>query len=106
MTALNQKNRRNGSEVYNSPKEQYEDAVSSYFGTDDEVSHSVIKLIRTRTDHECMGIDHEGGDIPAGVMAIREKAIHVDAGRVSCYVCLPCADKWVAEIYSELNDQG
>lgn len=86
-------------------KEQYEDAMSSYFGVDEETSHNVINLIRTRTNHECMGIDHEGEDIPAGSMAIREKAIHVDEGRVSCYICLPCADLWVDEIYGGTNNE-
>lgn len=46
-----------------------------------------------------MGVDPDGEcSINAGDFAIRETAIQVGTGRVSCYVCLPCADKWVEEI--------
>lgn len=82
-------------------EQQYLDAMEGYFGPDEETSHHQVKLVKTRKDHQCMGVDHhhngEIAVIPAGMMAVCETAIHVDMGRVSCYVCIPCADKWVAE---------
>ncbi len=80
---------------------QYLDAMDGYFGPDDETSNHQVKLVKTRKEHQCMGTDpqHDEEMIPAGSMAICETAIHVDMGRVSCYVCLPCADEWVSEIY-------
>ncbi len=83
-------------------KEQYIDAMQGYFGPDEEISHDVIKLVKTRKPHDCMGVDNnDDHEIAAGELAICETAIHVDKGRVSCYVCLPCADKWVAEVLQE-----
>lgn len=83
-------------------KEQYIEAMYGYFGPDDETSHNAIALIKTRKDHQCMGSEHhhkgEIATIPTGLFAICETAIHIDMGRVSCYVCLPCADKWVDEL--------
>ena len=89
-------------------KEQYLGAMDGYFGPDEETSHHKVTLVKTRKDHQCMGVDHHhAGElvvIPAGSMAICETAVHVDMGRVSCYVCIPCADKWVAEIYPEKSE--
>ena len=78
-------------------EKEYLNAMDGYFGADEEISHYTISLVKTRKDHQCMGLDHDGPGLIAGEMAICEKAIHVDMGRVSCYVCLPCADEWVAE---------
>lgn len=80
-------------------KEQYLSAMEGYFGPDEEISNQVVSVVKVRKNHECMGVekvdDHE---IPAGSTAVRETAIQQGVGRVSCYVCLPCADKWVEEI--------
>lgn len=77
-------------------KEQYIEGMYGYFGPDEETSHEEMTLVKTRVEHQCMGIEHEGDDeISAGNYMICEKAIHCDSGRVSCYVCLPCADKWL-----------
>lgn len=81
---------------------QYLDAMEGYFGPNEETSHHVFQLVKTRTEQECMGIAHKGSRmIPVGSNAIYESAIHVDKGRVSCYVCVPCADKWIDEIFPE-----
>lgn len=80
-------------------KDQYLENMEGYFGPDEEVSNQVLSLVKTRMPHQCMGVEHEGDDeIPPQTMAICEKAIHVDSGRVSCYVCIPCADKWLDEL--------
>lgn len=80
-------------------KEQYVSAMQGYFGPDEEIFDKVITLVKVRKDHECMGVDPDGDcEIKSGDFAICEKAIHVDFGRVSCYICLSCADKWVHEI--------
>lgn len=73
--------------------------MEGYFGPDELTSYNTWKLVKTRTDHECMGIDKDDDhDILAGQMAMRETAIQVDCGRVSCYVCLPCAGRWLDEL--------
>lgn len=83
-------------------KEQYIEGMAGYFGPDEEITMDEISLVKTRKEHECMGSDHKGdGTILVGSMAVRENAIHRDMGRVSCYVCLPCADEWIAEINDE-----
>lgn len=77
-------------------KEQYLEAMCGYFGLDDEISNEETTLVKTRTEHRCVGIEHDRNNlILAGNYMICQKAIHCDLGRVSCYVCLPCADKWV-----------
>lgn len=78
-------------------KEQYVSAMQDYFCPCEEISHTVARIVKVRKEHECMGIDTDGHcEIKSGDYAIRETAIHFDSGRVSCYVCLSCADKWVA----------
>lgn len=80
-------------------KEQYEQAMQGYFGPDEDISNEETKLVKVRKEHECMGVDPDGEcSINAGDFAIRETAIQAGTGRVSCYVCLPCADKWVEEV--------
>src|SRR5881392_2574927 len=63
-------------------EEQYLDAMSGYFGPDEETSNQKVKIVKTRKDHQCMGGDHhDNGEIaiiPAGSVAICETAIHVD----------------------------
>lgn len=82
--------------------EQYVEAGSSYFEGDDLTSKHTYKIVKTRTEHECMGVDHkENRTIPIGVKALRENAIDSDHGRVSCYVCLPCLDEWCVEIFRD-----
>jgi hypothetical protein len=79
---------------------QYLEAGSSYFEGDDLTDKHTYKLVKTRKEHECMGVGHEGNRaIPTGSKALCERAIHVDDGRVSCYVCLTCLDEWCAEIF-------
>lgn len=82
-------------------KEQYEEVMRGYFSPDEEVSNEQTRLVRVRKEHNCMGLNPEGDcSIKTGDFAIVEKAIHVDMGRVSCYVCLLCADKWLDECLS------
>lgn len=89
-------------------KEQYLEGMQGYFSPDEEVSNEVVTLVKTRKPHDCMGVDPDESclGIKTGDMAICEKAIHVDLGRVSCYICLPCADKWLAEIYPDDEKHG
>jgi hypothetical protein len=79
---------------------QYVEAGEGYFEGDDLTRDHTYKIVKTRKDHECMGFDHKGDRIiPAGSKALCERAIHVDDGRVSCYVCIPCLDEWCADIF-------
>lgn len=77
--------------------EQYLDFV--YFADDDECKSLEIKIVKTRKEHECVSIFRDPHLITVGTRAILEKAIHVDKGRVSCYLCLNCADEYLNEHY-------
>jgi hypothetical protein len=82
-------------------KEQYIDAMYGYFGPDEEISNEEITLVKTLTEHQCVGDTHKGTrKIAVREYAICEKSISYDW--VSRYVCLPCADKWL----DELEDVG
>lgn len=74
---------------------QYED--SGYFEGDDLISHEEYKVVTTRKPHTCMNVDKQH-EIKVGTRAVRETAIDSDIGRVSCYVCCECLDKWLDEI--------
>ena len=81
---------------------QYLSAGESYFEGDDLTSHHTYQIVKTRKQHDCVGVTHKGNkDIPCGSKVLCEKAIHVDVGRVSCYVCLPCLNEWCADLYME-----
>ncbi len=85
---------------------QYLEAGESYFEGDDVTSDNTYKIVKTRKEHECVGVDHKGSQtIPIGSKALCERAIHVDDGRVSCYVCLSCLDEWCADLFPNLDDE-
>lgn len=71
-----------------------------YFGGD-EVTNQEYKIVTTRKEHECVTIHKDPHPIPVGSRALREKAIHVDDGRDSCYLCLDCCNDYLEEIYDE-----
>jgi len=77
-----------------------------YFEGDDEHTHNEYKIIKkTRKEHTCVTIHKDTHPIPVGSKAIRETAIHIDNGRVSCYLCIDCANDYLEEIYPELLDE-
>lgn len=83
-------------------KAQYVEAMEDYFEPDEEITHTEIKVVVARKYHQCMGAQHSGDrTIPAGSTAIYESGIHKETGRGGCYVCLPCADQWIAESTAE-----
>ena len=84
---------------------QYLQAGESYFEGDDLTSNHTYEIVKTRKEHDCMGVDHKGNQaIPSGSKALCERAIHVDYGRVSCYVCLFCLNEWCADLFGEVAD--
>lgn len=76
---------------------EYLDA--EYFEPDEEITNHAMKIVTTRTEHECssvfVGHPHV---IPPNTKAILETAIHADDGRVSNYLCLSCADQWLDHV--------
>ena len=74
---------------------------SGYFEGDEETSHHEYKVVTCRKEYQCMGLETPAHNIKVGQRALREKAIHCDIGRVSCYVCLPCVDAWLEETNEE-----
>lgn len=86
--------------------EQYLEAGESYFEGDDLTGNHTYKIVKTRKEHECMGVAHKGNrTISVGSKALCERAIHVDSGRVSCYVCLPCLDEWCEDIFPDVKKE-
>lgn len=85
--------------------EQYLEAGESYFEGDDLTRDHSYKIVKTRKVHDCVGVDHSGGQpIPSGSKALLERAVHEDYGRVSCYVCLSCLDDWCLDLYGEPDE--
>jgi len=72
-----------------------------YFSGDEEYSHQEFKVVTTRKEHTCVTIHKDFHPIPKGTRALRERAIHPDDGRVSCYLCLDCCNDYLEEIYGE-----
>lgn len=90
----------NGATQKYSDEQYLEQAPDGYFGIDEEHSHHAVKMVTTRTPHQCSGTaETERHDLPPGTRAIYESSIHVDAGRVSNYLCLPCADTWLDDVH-------
>lgn len=79
--------------------EQY--VEMEYWTDDEETKANSQKVVTVRKEQECMSIYADPHPIRPGTRAIREKAIHVDLGRVSCYMCLDHADEYIAEIHGE-----
>ena len=85
---------------------QYLEAAESYFEGDDLTSNHTYQVVKTRKQHDCMGVGHKGNQaIPCGSKSLCEKAIHADDGRVSCYVCLPCLDEWCDDLFGEAEKE-
>lgn len=76
-------------------REQYEDM--NYWGGYEGMSHEQQKVVKTRKPHQCMTVGDckNNEQIPVGSLAICETAIDADLGRVSCYLCLECADDYL-----------
>jgi len=70
-----------------------------YYEPDDEVSNVAYRLVTTRKKHECVSTAYgQSHEIDAGTRAIYQTGIHVDDGRVSCYLCLACAGRCLNEM--------
>ena len=61
---------------------------------DEYMSHVTKKVLKTRKEHNCCLCQSK---IDKGNYALREKAIVEDIGWGSCYVCIPCIEKWLVE---------
>ena len=80
-------------------EEEYINA--GYFEVDDVTSNQNYKVVKVRKAHHCVGLETPDHTINVGERALRETAIVEDAGFQTCYVCLPCVDKWLDEINGE-----
>ncbi len=62
---------------------------------DDDGATSVQRrVVKTRKPQTCTA-PLRSHDIPPGTMALCEKAIVPDEGRVSCYACTDCLDRMI-----------
>lgn len=58
------------------------------------------KLVKCRKPHKCAGEDYCTDckkEIQKGDYAVCYSAIFPGEGRKSCYVCIPCIEKWLEE---------
>ena len=74
-----------------------------------EILYHKVKIVKTRTEHECMlanlFLDGPPHNIPPGQMArIDEAMVEGEWGRY--YSCIPCLEKWLEEQLCEfLEDE-
>lgn len=66
---------------------------TEWFPPDESESCLSQKLLKTRVDHSC-SFQHI---IKKGDYALRQLAVVEDQGWKSCYICIPCMDKWLDE---------
>lgn len=69
---------------------------SQIFAGDRDVSERYFteKIVKIRKSHKCCACQKE---IPGGEKMVMQKAIVDDMGWCSCYICLPCIEKWLEE---------
>lgn len=76
------------------PKEMYID--SQIFAGDREgyERNFTEKVVKIRKPHKCCLCEKE---ISRGEKMLIQRAIVEDIGWSSCYICLPCIEKWLEE---------
>jgi hypothetical protein len=70
---------------------------------DVDLTCQTIKMVRTRKEHDCHfgQIDGKLHIIPKGELAVKDTALVDHEFWGTCYTCIPCLDKWIAELKSE-----
>lgn len=61
---------------------------------DGSESNFTEKVVQIRKSHKCCICERE---IPKGEKMLMQRAIVEDMGWRSCYICLPCIEKWLEE---------
>lgn len=76
------------------PEEMYID--SQIFAGDMDGSENIFteKVVKNRKSHKCCVCEKE---FSKGEKMLMQRAIVEDMGWRSCYICLPCIEKWLEE---------
>ena len=76
------------------PEEMYIDSQIFAGDMDGSESNFEEKIVKTRKPHKCCVCEKE---FPSGEKMLMQKAVVDDMGWCSCYICLPCIEKWLEE---------
>lgn len=74
------------------PEEKY--IGSQIFAGDESEINFTEKVVKIRKLHECCIC---GKEVSKGEKMLIQRAIVEDMGWCSCYICLPCIEKWLEE---------
>lgn len=75
-------------------EEMYIDSQIFSGDMDGSESNFSEKIVKTRKSHDCCVCEKE---IPKGTKMIMQSAVVQGMGWCSCYICLPCIEKWLEE---------
>lgn len=75
-------------------EEMYIDSQIFYGDMDGSENNFSEKMVKIRKTHDCCVCEKE---IHKGTKMIMQSAIVQDIGWCSCYICLPCIEKWLEE---------
>lgn len=76
------------------PEEMYIDSQICARDMDGSENNFTEKVVKSRKSHKCCICERE---IPKGEKILMQRAIVEDMGWHSCYICLPCIEKWLEE---------
>lgn len=76
------------------PEEMYKDSQIFAGDMDGSESNFTEKVVKIRKTHKCGVCEKE---FSKGEKMLMQKAIAEDMGWRSCYICLPCIEKWLEE---------
>ena len=76
------------------PEEMYIDSQIFSGDMDGSESNFSEKIVKVRKKHMCSICEKQ---ILEGTKALRQQAIIEGNGWCSCYICLPCIEKWLEE---------
>jgi hypothetical protein len=89
------------------PESEYV-AYDPFDGDDASITCRTVKLVEVRKEHACfMGAGPNGDKhvIARGALARFEKALVDSDFWGTSYVCVPCMDKWLADILDGGDDE-
>lgn len=75
-------------------EEMYLDSQIFAGDMDGSESNFSEKIVKTRKLHNCCVC---GEEIASGTKMVMQSAVVQDMGWCSCYICLPCIEKWLEE---------
>lgn len=75
-------------------EEMYLDSQIFAGDMDGSESNFSEKIVKIRKEHTCCVCESE---MPKGTKMLSQRTVVQDLGWCSCYICLPCIEKWLEE---------